>query len=315
MKLRSRLMVIKDKLKELTNRDYIIPTSSGTAAIIISLLNSGIPKEAEVILPSICCPAVLAAVTLAGFTPIIADVNKEDFCMGKKEILEVFSNKTKAIIAVHSYGRYCKIDEIQEFAQTNNIFLIEDACLDIGGYFNDKPLGSFGDVSIFSFGKDKIIDIGGGGSILTDNNILFEKSKDFLNNNIFFSYAENLIKEKKFENKFASLRKNIIQRNINASIYDRLLDPEKFIKLQYKKDVVYWRYIALYKGNRKKLIEKAKKAGLIITTHYKALHQLRTGKILINAENISNQVINLFVNPESIDEKSIYKYIDFINNC
>ncbi len=307
-------MIIEDKLKELTNRANIIPTSSGTAAIIISLLNSGIPKKAEVILPSICCPAVLSAVTLAGFTPIIADVNEEDFCMGKKEIIEVFSNNTKAIIAVHSYGRYCRIDEIQEFAQVNNIFLIEDACLALGGYFNNKPLGSFGDVSIFSFGKDKIIDIGGGGAILTDNNLLFEKSKAFLNKNVFFSYSDDVIKEKKFKNKIASLSKNIIQRNINASIYNRLFHSEKLLKLQYKEDVVVWRYIVLYKGNRKKLIDKAKKEGLIITTHYKALHQLRTGKILINAENVSNQVINFFVNPESIDEERIYKYIDFINN-
>ena len=304
---------LEKQLQNLTDRKFVLPMRSGTAAIISALIASRIPENSEVILPSICCPAVFFAVSNAGFCPIIADVSKENFCMGENDILNAATKDTKAIIAVHSYGRYCKIQNIQELASKNNWFLIEDACLALGGKFKGKALGSFGDVSIFSFGYDKIIDVGGGGAILTDNSDLHEKCKRFLDNNKFFVYKNSAKKDTELKRKFSNLQDSVMQRNSNASIYDSLLNIEKVFKPLYNADIVYWRYSALYKGDRAKLVGRAKKEGIIITTHYKGLHQLRTGDILNNADLISNQVINLFVKPESVTLELIQKTAEFIN--
>ena len=173
----------ESELQTLTQRQFILPTYSGSAAIVTALIASGIPSHSEVIMPSICCPAVLFAIKMAGFHAILADVSQEDFCMGTEDIMAVMSNNTKAIIAVHAYGRYCKINEIQELAQQQELFLIEDACLGLGGDINGVPFGSFGDVSIFSFGYDKIVDVSGGGALVTNNEDLFEKCKKFLHQN------------------------------------------------------------------------------------------------------------------------------------
>jgi len=301
------------ELQNLTNREFILPTHSGSAAIVTALIASGIPAGSEVIMPSVCCPAVLFAINLAGFHAILADVCTEDFCMDVSNIKDVTSEKTKAIIAVHAYGRYCKIQEIQEFSQVNNLLLIEDACLGLGGTIRNTPFGSFGDVSIFSFGHDKIIDAGGGGALLTNDTVLFEKCRKFLKKNHFFSY-DNAIQNTHYINeRLKALPEIVKQRNQNAYLYHQHLEEKNVFKLNYSKDIVYWRYSALSKKNRTLLVEKAKENGIIITTHYKGLHQFRTGETLTNSEMISNQIINLFVKPETSIEQ-IHNTIAYINN-
>ncbi len=304
--------LFEEELQTLTQRQFVLPTSSGSTAIIASLIASGIPPHSEVIIPSICCAAVLFAINLAGFTPVLADVSKEDFCMDTENIASEMSSKTKAIIAIHSYGRYCKIQEIQNFSEENGLFLIEDACLGLGGMINEKPFGSFGGISIFSFGYDKIIDAGGGGALVTENVDLFQKAQAFLRNNRYFSYQGDSEHLNFIKRKLNTLPEAIKIRNTNAKIYHEHLSQKKFSKPPFKENIVYWRYSALYEGNRNLLVESAKKEGVIITAHYKGLHQLRTGEVLPNSELISNQIINLFVKPETPSEQ-IHKTISFIN--
>ena len=112
------------ELQDLTNREFILPTHSGSAAIVIALIASGIPAGSEVIMPSVCCPAVLFAINLAGFHAILADVCTEDFCMDVNNIKDVTSEKTKAIIAVHIYGQAADLDALLKFCQQHDIFLM-----------------------------------------------------------------------------------------------------------------------------------------------------------------------------------------------
>lgn len=301
-----------EDLSRITQREYVIPTSSGSAAIICALNTLGIPPDSDVIIPSICCPAVLFAINLAGFHPIISDVNRDDFCMGVDEIKEVITNKTRVIIAVHAYGRYCPIDEIESFAKDKDLFLIEDACLGLGGMYHGMPFGGFGDVSIFSFGYDKIIDVGGGGALVTNNYNLYVSCQDFVRGNSFFTFSENQTLASNLKLELNTLEEKLEKRNANAYICHQFLDADKVFKPSYSEDLIYWRYAALYKGDRPLLLNKAKEHGVIITTHYKGLHQLRTGVQLTNAEEISNQIINLFIRPET-NVSEIEKTIAIIN--
>ena len=83
--------------------------------------------------------------------------------------------KIKAIIAVHAYGIPCEIKKISKYCEKKNIILIEDAALTLGLKIKNRYTGSFGLASVFSFGKGKVINAGGGGVILTNNNDLYNK--------------------------------------------------------------------------------------------------------------------------------------------
>ncbi|MEX6631854.1 DegT/DnrJ/EryC1/StrS family aminotransferase, partial [Providencia rettgeri] len=81
------------------------------------------------------------------------------------------------IVAVHGYGHYCKIDDIVAFAKRRHLVVIEDACLAYGGTYKNKPLGSYGDFSILSFGYDKPINNQYGGAVLTNNSDYYQRAK------------------------------------------------------------------------------------------------------------------------------------------
>ena len=306
------LSALEKEMVKITNRNFVLPVKSGSSALIAALKAGRIPEGCEVIMPSICCPAVLFAIQLAGYCPVLADVSLNDLCMNVKEIKAVLTKKTKAIVAVHSYGHYCQMDAIENFAKEKGLFLIEDACLAMGGTYQGKPLGSFGDVSIFSFGYDKIIDDGKGGVLVTDGALLFKRATEFVKSNTFFFYDLTADEKKLLLEKLSQLEGYIQKRKENAKICEQSLKGKNIGKAAFADDVVYWRYPVIYKGNRDQLIEDARKEGVLITKHYKGLHQLKTGEPIKNAEYVSNHIMNIFIRPET-PVAQIKKTIAFIN--
>ncbi len=306
------LGVLEKEMLRISSRQFALPVRSGSAALIAALKALQIPEGSEVIMPSISCPAVLFAIQLAGYYSVLSDVSLNDFCMNVQEIKAVMTQKTKAIVAIHSYGHYCQINDIEKFAKEKGLFLIEDACLALGGTYQGKPLGSFGDVSIFSFGYDKIIDVGKGGVLVTDNASLFKRAKGFIKANSFFSFDFTAGEKKLLLEKLHQLDRYIQQRKTNAQICEQGLKGRNIAKAVFAKDVVYWRYPLIYKGVRDQLITEARKKGILITKHYKGLHQLKTGGAIKNAEYVSNHILNIFIRPET-DVAQIKKTVAFIN--
>lgn len=126
-------MSLGAQLVALIGSAHALPTRSGSAAIVAALNCAELSPHAEVIMPAICCPAVFSSIAFAGFTPRLADVDLSDLCSGPAEIEAQISPRTAAIIAVHSYGRRCAIEEISSLAKDRGLLLIEDACLALGG--------------------------------------------------------------------------------------------------------------------------------------------------------------------------------------
>ncbi len=154
----------------------------GTNAIFLSLRAIGIDEGDEVILPSYVCYSVLAAVENAKAKPVLVDIQDNFIKMGYnislEKIKQKISPKTKAVIVPHMFGYPAKIEEIKEFCSEKNIFLIEDCAMALGGELNKKPLGSFGDLSTFSFYATKMISSGQGGMVLTNSSKLKSKIDD-----------------------------------------------------------------------------------------------------------------------------------------
>jgi len=293
------------------DRQHALLTSSGSFALIAALNASQTPKGSSVIMPASCCPIVLFAIQMAGYNVILADISLCSLSMEVTNIEAVFNDSVSVIVAVHGYGHYCKIDEIEKFAKHNNIILIEDACLAYGSTYKGKPLGSFGDFSIVSFGYDKPIDNQYGGAVLTNSERLFENAKVFLNDNTMAQFSD--LKQLEILNScFLNLKKQMQTRKNNIDFLQRSISNSLFFKVNYDDEITYWRYPLLIK-NRARFLTKARENGIVFTKHYKSLGELQTNGHYPNASLVDKQIINLFVRPETPQEQ-LTNMVMFIND-
>ena len=299
---------IEKNLSSILSNDYVLEVNSGTAGIIISL-NLQENNRDEVILPSICCPAVLSAINFCNMKPIFVDMEKKFFNMDINSIKNSINKNTRAIIGVHSYGIGLNVKEIKNLCDENNILFIEDCCLSIGGKINHKPIGTYGDVSIFSFGYDKIISSAGGG-VAFKNEEDFNRAKKLIEKNDILKCPA--YKNEEIQIGFDNLEENIINRNNVAKIYSENISDSITIKPEYRETDVYWRYPLLFKKDRNELINKAKERNLIITYHYPSLANFQYGNDLVVSDDFNNSVINLFVNIKT-DDKYIEEVCTLIN--
>ena len=152
-----------------------VSNSNGTASLHLALRAIGIEPGDEVIVPNLTFIAVPNAVRYCGATPVFVDSTLDYWNIDPQKIEEKISNKTKALVIVHSYGYPCDMKPIMEIAERHNLFLIEDGAEAHGAKYNGKKIGSFGDISCFSFYGNKIITTGEGGMCLTNNEELYDK--------------------------------------------------------------------------------------------------------------------------------------------
>ena len=148
---------------------YCVMTTSGTAALIMSLMALGIKPGDEIIVPNYTMIATINAVKCVGATPVIIDVDSGSFTMNYKDIASRMNSNTKAVIHVSLNNRICNIGELQQFCANNNIHLIEDAAQSLGCFYSSKHIGTFGKIGCFSLSTPKIISTGQGGFLITDD--------------------------------------------------------------------------------------------------------------------------------------------------
>ena len=167
--------LFEKKISLLLKTKYVVTATSGTISIFLALKALGIKKNDEVIVPNITFPATANAVELTGATPVLADINKSNLLIDENAIIKKINKKTKAIIAVHMSGRGNNIKNIVKIAKRKKIYLVEDAAEAFMSKYENKYLGTFGDMGCFSFAPNKIITTGQGGVIVTNNKSLYKK--------------------------------------------------------------------------------------------------------------------------------------------
>jgi dTDP-4-amino-4,6-dideoxygalactose transaminase len=150
--------------------DFAVAVSSGTTALHLALAASEIGVGDEVILPSLTFVATANAVIYQGAVPVFADVGDlSDWNLSLASIEKKLSPKTRAIIAVHYAGFPCMMDQLRELAATYNLKIIEDAAHAPGAVYQDRKLGTWGDVGCFSFFSNKNMTTAEGGMVVTQN--------------------------------------------------------------------------------------------------------------------------------------------------
>ncbi|MFH0956481.1 MAG: DegT/DnrJ/EryC1/StrS family aminotransferase [Candidatus Aenigmatarchaeota archaeon] len=172
-----------------------VSCSSGTAALQVGLKVLGIAEGDEVITTPLTFIATSNAVIHNRAKPVFADIDERTFNIDPVKIRSCVTKKTKAVIVVHLYGQPCNMDEIVGLCEKLNLLLVEDCAQAHGAEFQKKKVGSFGDISIFSFYATKNMTTGEGGMILTDNEAVAEKAEVMMNQGQVGKYEHVMIGE------------------------------------------------------------------------------------------------------------------------
>lgn len=175
-----------------------VTVSSGTAAIHLALLALGIGAGDEVIVP--CFNLIVGATTViwTGAKPVLVDADPDTWCLDPAKIEEKVTPRTKAILAVHMYGHPCDMDPILAVAKKHKLKVIEDGAEAHGAEYKGKKVGALGDIGCFSFYGNKILTMGEGGVLVTNDKAAAEKARllrnqafeepRFVHNQIGFNY-------------------------------------------------------------------------------------------------------------------------------
>jgi aminotransferase in exopolysaccharide biosynthesis len=164
----------------------------------MSLILAGVTENDETLSQSLTFVATCNAISYVGSKPVFIDIDKDTLGMSASALREFLEsnaevrsdgftyNKTsgrriKACVPMHTFGFPCRIDEIASICNKYNIVLIEDAAESIGSYYKGRHTGSFGSLGTFSFNGNKTVTCGGGGAIITNDEIIAKRAKHLTN--------------------------------------------------------------------------------------------------------------------------------------
>lgn len=147
---------------------YCQIVASGTAALTVALASAGIGAGDEVIMPTFTFVASFESILALGAVPILVDID-DTLTLDPIAVEAAITSKTKCIMPVHMCGSMADLRALKAICEKHNLILLEDACQAIGGTYEGKPLGSYGDLGCFSFDFVKTITCGEGGGVITNN--------------------------------------------------------------------------------------------------------------------------------------------------
>lgn len=299
------------------NCKYSVATSSGTTALHLALTTLGISRDDEVIVPDFTFIATANAVIYCNAKPIFVDSHPEYWCINPDKIEKKITKNTKAIIPVHLYGHPCDMGSIMEIAKKYGLYVIEDAAESLGAEYKGKKVGSFGDISCFSFYGNKIITTGEGGMCVTDKKELAEKmrilrdhgmnpNKKFWHDVIGFSYRMTNMQAAVGLAQLTKIEKFIKKKRQIAKWYeDGLYELVKKGKIKLHPETpwakcIYWMYSILiedeYTITRDTLMKKLEEKGVETRKFFYPIHTLppyRLNKKFKISEDLSKRGINL----------------------
>jgi perosamine synthetase len=164
----------EDRFAEKIGTRYAVAASSGTAAIHLALSVLDLENDDEVIVPDFTMISPVLAVLACRAIPVPVDADAT-WNMDPDRIERAITDRTRAIVVVHTYGHPARIDRIMEIARQHNLRVVEDAAESLGARVAGQPVGSFGDLAIFSFYANKVLTTGEGGMVVTSDSELCER--------------------------------------------------------------------------------------------------------------------------------------------
>lgn len=254
------------KFKGIIKTNYAIAVSNGTSALEIALASLKLKKGSKVILPNLTIVSCLNAIIRNNLKPIFVDVSVDDFNICIDDLKKKISSDVKALIMVHTYGLAANIQEINKLKKRYNFKIIEDCAEGLGLKHKKRYLGTFGDLSTFSFYSNKLITTGEGGCILTDNknyyqnclklrNLSFGSIERFKHEDLTGNYRISSLQCAYGLSELKNFNKNIKLKRKIGLFYNNNLKDVNFLKTPLKKNFtssnIYWVYPLIIKKSKK----------------------------------------------------------------
>jgi dTDP-4-amino-4,6-dideoxygalactose transaminase len=306
---------------------FAIACASGTDALIIALMASGISAGDEVITTPFSFIATAGSIGLVGAKPVFVDIDPLTFNIDPAKISAAITPHTRAIMPVHLFGLPADLDPILEIARAHKLVVIEDAAQAIGSRYNNRFIGTIGDIGCFSFFPSKNLGgAGDGGLITTDDPTLAERLQMIHNHGSKKRYFHEVlgtnsrldaIQAAVLRVKLRHLDKWAAGRQNRADRYRRLFEEKHLTSsITYppappaKFHHVYNQF-TIRAHSRDELKESLRVAGIPSEIYYPlCLHLQNAFKNLgykpgdlSEAEKASREVLSLPVYPELTDEK------------
>jgi dTDP-4-amino-4,6-dideoxygalactose transaminase len=178
---------------------HVIPCANGTDALQIAMMGLGLKPGDEVITADFTFAATVEVIALLNLTPVLVDVNPDDFNINIEAIENAITPKTKAIVPVHLFGQSANMDAILKIAKAHNLYVIEDNAQAIGANYKFKDgtkakAGTIGDVGATSFFPSKNLGAyGDGGAIFTNNDALAHTIRGIVNHGMYERYHHDVV--------------------------------------------------------------------------------------------------------------------------
>ena len=314
-----------------TANNHGIGVNSGTDALQIALMSIGIKRNDEVLTVSNTAVPTVSAIVSCNARPVFVDVNEDDFLINTKLIEKKITKKTKAIIPVNLYGQSANYEIIKKISKNYNLKIIEDCAQSAGAYYKNKPSGSLGDLSAFSFYPTKNLGCyGDGGMIVTKNNKLYLKCKKLRKYGMSKSYYADIhginsrldeIQASILNFQLTKLKSNIVKRRKIAKIYNENLKiPSLKLPIENKGNYhAYYVYVVKH-PQRERVINYLKDNNIICNISYPfPIHSMKGYKHLHNKSNnlqvtdkLSKQIFSLPMYPE-LSSNKLEKIINTLN--
>lgn len=168
-----KVATLEKEFAQYCGANHALATSSGSSALLVSLIAMGLKPGDEVIVPAYTFVATYSTCIFAGLVPVLAEID-ESLSLDPDDIERRITPRTKAIMPVHMLGNPCNMDRIMEIARKHNLLVLEDSCQAAGASYKGRKVGSIGDMGAFSLNIFKTINSGDGGLMVTNNQQLYE---------------------------------------------------------------------------------------------------------------------------------------------
>ena len=259
---------LEQKIANYCDTKYAVGVSSGTDALLISLMAAGIREGDEVITTPFTFFATAGSISRLGAHPVFVDIKQDTFNINPSQIEKSITGKTRAIIPVHLYGQSADMNPILDIAQRNNLVVIEDAAQAIGTEYEGRRSGSMGDYGCFSFFPTKNLGgFGDGGMVTMSSEDVYNQVKSLRVHGSNLKYYHQVIggnfrldalQAGVVLAKLAYLDQWTEKRRENAQTYNQLfkekgIADQLILPLEVTPRHVYNQYVIRVKKNRDKL--------------------------------------------------------------
>ena len=320
----------EEKIAKYTGARYAVATSNGTSALHISLLLTNVTRNDEVITQPLTFVATCNAISYCGANPVFIDVDKDTMGMSPSALQKFLENNTsiknqqcinnktgkviKACVPMHTFGHPCRIDEINDICDKYYISLIEDAAESLGSLYKDKHTGTFGQMGVMSFNGNKIITAGGGGCIITNNEVLAKKAKhltttakithkwEYTHNMVGYNYRMPNLNAALLVAQLENLESFLLNKRELAMMYKDFFSDKAchFVEESLHSKSNYWLNTIILKDKEQRdlFLEEANSKGVMIRPVWTLMNKLTMFKHsqcdgLTNVEWLEERVVNI----------------------